>query len=250
MDVKTKRMRFFLIFLSLSLCGCLAVIMADHPAAIWVAMASNIFLAMPGIYGLFLNTRKGEGLKSLLSLAAFAYFIESLGVITGYPYGAFFYGDRLGPLSPTGVPFLLPFSWVPLVIGAVYLSRTLFAQQSKWRQHLSAAGLLVLVDLGLDPVAAHIKYWTWVDGGPVYGVPLSNFGGWVLSGLVGSLLVPEFQSRLSKPWLLALGYLMSLVMWSAASLYLGFYGTAVVVYGGLVYIWAQLQHGKIMASAS
>jgi putative membrane protein len=36
----------------------------------------------------------------------------------------------------------------------------------------------------LDPGAVAVGFWAYADGGVYYGVPLSNFAGWVLSGTV------------------------------------------------------------------
>lgn len=209
--------------------GLLAAIMHAHPAAAVIAMISNFLLASPALLGLIQQLGKKRAFWSLLSLSLFAYFIESLGVYYGVPYGEFFYSKQLGPLWLTGVPVILPLSWVPLVIGSVTLARLLC--KHRFSASLLAASLLVGVDLLLDPVAAKLQYWTWVDSGPIYGVPLSNFAGWFLSGFIGSLLIPPFTvTSLTIRFQLLLTYLLALLMWGAASVWYGFYGTAVIGY--------------------
>jgi putative membrane protein len=47
---------------------------------------------------------------------------------------------------------------------------------------------LTVWDLVLDPAMAHesllIKFWVWDESGPYFGMPVKNFIGWSLTGLV------------------------------------------------------------------
>ncbi len=150
-------------FFALSLAGIFAVIMTQHPLAPWMAILSNIVLAAPVLYG-FLSLNGRQGWLQLIGLTVFAYFIESLGVSTGFPYGRFYYGDHLGPLVFSGVPIILPLSWIPLVIGAKTLAN-LTCSQGHWiKVSCLSAIYLVFLDLLLDPVAAKLGYWTWPNG--------------------------------------------------------------------------------------
>ncbi|QCC59808.1 carotenoid biosynthesis protein [Natrinema thermotolerans] len=127
----------------------------------------------------------------LTVLIAYTYGIELLGVRTGWPYGTFEYGISLGPMLGGEVPLALPLFFVPLVLNAYLL--TLLALGDRVARLvprlLGAIAAVVAVDLVLDPAAVAIGFWSYVPPGGYYGVPLSNYRGWLLSGTVAVVLV-------------------------------------------------------------
>lgn len=113
---------------------------------------------------------------------------ENLSVETGFPFGNYHYTDALGPklfhvpllIGPTyfGVGYL---SWVlaTILVGDVFRGAALFRA---FATPLVAAFIMVLWDLSLDPGASTVgKWWIWHDGGGFFGVPLSNYLGWLLT---------------------------------------------------------------------
>ncbi len=122
----------------------------------------------------------------LIALGAFAVGIETFAVKTGWPYGSFDYGDKIGVKYFGVTPWTVPFAWSPLVLGAMALAarhaRTLGALC------IVATLFLMLFDGVLDPGAVDQEFWKYDAGGLYYGVPLSNFGGWIVSGLIGAAL--------------------------------------------------------------
>jgi bisanhydrobacterioruberin hydratase len=167
------------------LAGLFVVRLPDVPGASIGSYFSTFLIALPSTVALFRYLGPRRATLSLLALSVFAYAIESLGVATGFPYGTFFYGDALGPTLAGLVPFLLPVSYAPLVIGAVVATwggpRLLHVAWS--------ALLLVWMDAVLDPGAAALGFWVWPEGGAYYGVPWSNFAGWLLSGALAAALL-------------------------------------------------------------
>lgn len=124
-------------------------------------------------------------------LTAYTYVIELVGVETGWPYGAFEYGIRLGPMVGGDVPLALPLFFVPLVLNA-YLLGLLVLRERAARvvpRLLAAIAVVIAVDLVLDPGAVAIGFWSYVPPGGYYGVPASNYWGWLLSGTVAVVLV-------------------------------------------------------------
>jgi putative membrane protein len=165
-----------------------AVRFPDAPGAQAGSYVSTFLIALPSFLALlgYLGTRGAT--LSLLSLAAFGYVVETIGVVTGFPYGAFYYGDELGGEILGFVPILLPVFYVPLVIGAVASSWSPGSQpRALWV--LRSALLLALIDGVLDPGATSLGFWVWLGGGVYYGVPLSNFAGWLLSGTLAAALL-------------------------------------------------------------
>lgn len=131
-------------------------------------------------------------------LTLYAYAVEYVGTTTGLPYGAFSYGVDLGPMLLGKVPLGLPVFFLPLVVNAYLLCLLLLgprARSALVRVPVVIATVL-LMDLVLDPGAVALGFWTYdltavpLDAWPYdatgdfYGVPLSNFAGWVLSATV------------------------------------------------------------------
>jgi len=126
---------------------------------------------------------------ALAALTVYSYGIELVGVRTGWPYGEFTYGVDLGPMLLGEVPLGLPVFFFPLVLNAYLLVLLLlgrWADSAVLRLPATLATVL-LIDLVLDPGAVGIGFWVY-DGGRFYGVPWSNYLGWLLSGTVAVVL--------------------------------------------------------------
>lgn len=190
----------------------------DLPGASIGSYVSTFLMALPPVLALFRYLGARRAAAALLALSAFAYAIETTGVVTGFPYGAFYYGDALGPKALGLVPYLLPVSYVPLVIGAVAASGG-----GPVFRVLEAAVLLTLADGVLDPGAAVLGFWVWPEGGAYYGVPPSNYAGWLLSGaLAAALLVALGRGwrDAPRPGLLD-GLILSLSFWTGVAVFSG-----------------------------
>lgn len=165
----------------------------------------------------------------LAAVSAYAYLVEFVGLATGVPYGEFTYGVALGPMLPGGVPLGLPAFFLPLVLNAYLL--VALALGTRWslaRVRLPATVAVVLaIDLVLDPAAVALGLWSFPAGGAYYGVPLSNFAGWLLSATVAVGLVDltvdrgALRARLDRcPF--ALDDLLSFVLlWGVVALAVG-----------------------------
>ncbi|WP_251343022.1 bisanhydrobacterioruberin hydratase [Haloplanus halophilus] len=179
-----------------------------------------------------------RGAIGVAGLALYAYAVEFVGLRTGWPYGDFHYAVDLGP-TVAGVPIGLPVFFLPLVCNAYLLCVLLLgARAGTARVRLPAViGTVVAMDLVLDPGAVALGFWTYPGGGPVYGVPLSNFAGWVLSATVTVLVLDAVLDRAALRARLetcefALDDLVSFVLlWGAINVYFGNWGAAAV--GGL-----------------
>ena len=126
---------------------------------------------------------------AVVALTAYAYGIELVGVVTGWPYGPFRYGIDLGPMVAGKVPVGLPVFFLPLVLNAYLLCLLLLGERARAPLLRLTATLaaVVAVDMVLDPGAVAIGFWEYlpVDAGyPYYDVPVSNYLGWLLSGTV------------------------------------------------------------------
>mgnify|MGYP000091377254 CR=1 FL=1 len=171
-------------------------------------------------------------------LAGYAYVIEFVGLRTGWPYGEFHYAIDLGP-TVAGVPIGLPVFFLPLVCNAYLLCLLLLGDRARAAavRLPAVVATVVATDLVLDPGAVALGFWAYAGGGPFYGVPLSNFAGWVLSATVTVLVLDAVLNRAAllarlETCEFALDDLVSFVLlWSAVNVYFGNWGAAAV--GGL-----------------
>jgi putative membrane protein len=85
---------------------------------------------------------------------------------------------------------MLPFSFVPLVIGTMYLAQK---QTTTLKKILVSALLLLTVDFMLDPAAVALGLWIWDSPGTYYGIPLANFAGWIFSGIIASSIFLAYK---------------------------------------------------------
>jgi putative membrane protein len=110
---------------------------------------------------------------------------ENLSVATGFPFGHYYFEELMGP-KLFQVPVLLGLAY----IGMAYVSWTLARLIVGAPQMpvtgarvitlpLVASFIMVAWDLAQDPVWGTVLHgWAWLDGGPWFGVPISNYVGW------------------------------------------------------------------------
>ena len=169
----------------------------------------------------WLGPRRAAALIGALSL--FAVCVEALSITTGFPYGRFTYSEVIGTRLGGLVPWTVPFAWAPLVLGVTYLARRLHPRPGVARVGIGAS-LLLLLDLMLDPAAVRLGFWAWEASSAYYGIPLSNFAGWLLTGVVGCLAA-DFAARdrpAPPPPQLAHSLLLISAFWAGACAWLGF----------------------------
>lgn len=124
-----------------------------------------------------------------------SFLLENMGVLTGFPFGPYYYSDALGPKLGE-VPILIGFSYV----GAAYASWVVALILLRvWRSPIRgslifvmpffAAIFMVMWDLTFDPANSTVQqWWIWGDGGAYFGVPISNFAGWYLTVFIFMLI--------------------------------------------------------------
>lgn len=126
-----------------------------------------------------------KALSGITSLVIYSYLIEYIGVQTGFPYGSFSYGIDLGPMLFDKIPLALPIFFIPLVINSYLLVLLLAPEKvrSLYFRVPAIVGTVLFLDLILDPAAVAINFWNYGTG-LYYGVPLSNYLGWIISASI------------------------------------------------------------------
>jgi putative membrane protein len=130
-----------------------------------------------------------EALFFAASCLAITFAIENIGATTGFPFG------RYAFLVGAGLPHIgvIPIIVGPLYFGMGYASWVIAnllvgsrVERPQTRYALVAVPLIAAFvmtqwDVVMDPSGSTLgKAWVWYDGGGYFGVPLSNFLGWLL----------------------------------------------------------------------
>jgi putative membrane protein len=172
--------------------GWLSPPLAFNP---WLVLAGVLVMRSPLVVGIgpLVDRRAAVGVAGL---CAYAYAVEFVGITTGWPYGEFAYTVDLGP-TVAGIPVALPVFFLPLVVNGYLLCLLLLGDRgaSLAVRLPVVVATVVLMDLVLDPGAVALGFWTYADGGPFYGVPFSNFLGWVGSATVTVAVLDRVLAR-------------------------------------------------------
>ncbi len=212
-----------------------------------------------------------------------AWISEYSSIHWGFPYGDYYYiHDTMEKeLWVMGVPFMDSLSYVFLsycsYATAIFLLSPVcfkdwrvFILETRsgrrgWSTLVLGAFLFVLLDIIIDPVA--LQGYRWFLGqiygyrhpGIYFGIPMSNFGGWLLVGfvLVGALQRLDGVSLLEErapngyqpwPWVCLTGpalyfgvlaFNLSVTFWIGESL-LGTVGLLILFYTGLMAVFFTL----------
>jgi len=127
---------------------------------------------------------------------------ENLGVVTGFPFGRYYFAELVGP-KLFHVPVLLGLAYIGMayvswVLGCAIAGNSSISAKGVRMLAVPLLASLIMVawDLAQDPVWATVLHgWVWLDGGPWFGVPVSNFLGWYANVFVIYLLFALFLQR-------------------------------------------------------
>jgi uncharacterized membrane protein len=132
-----------------------------------------------------------------------AFVAEFSSTRIGIPFGLYHYtGDTRGQeLFIADVPFFDSLSFTFLAYASFCLARVTLNSRAPGRSSARPLGcvilallsgvLMMLLDVVIDPLAVRGDRWFlgrifwYPDGGAYFGVPLSNFAGWLVVGAVG-----------------------------------------------------------------
>ena len=166
--------------------------------------------------------------------------IELLGTGTGIPFGNYTYGAP-GP-SILGVPILVIVGWWSFTILAIAAAPD---RGIRWLAPL----FLVAWDLGLDPLMVDQGFWQFDPVGRYFGIPISNFVGWYVAGviLVSILLRIEPRLRCKELKTLRIVFVAQCFLMMVGLIIFGLYVAALVSFiaiAALSLFWSPLTHKK------
>src|SRR5437016_747070 len=166
----------------------LTLFKAVFPNSIPVPTLLPLFVLVPLAFALFHGAVRYQwsGILTFLILClVVSNVLENTSILTGFPFGHYYYTSGLGPKL-----FLVPLLIGPAYFGTGYLAWVLSTvligevrPKGSWFTTLAvpfiASFMMVAWDLGMDPTNSTIRHsWIWEQGGGYFGVPLTNFLGW------------------------------------------------------------------------
>ncbi|MGA7108714.1 MAG: carotenoid biosynthesis protein [Terracidiphilus sp.] len=167
---------------------CARILEVSPPSIPHTAIvALDVFSALA--FALVDGTRH-YGLRVILVFAAICTVIgnivENIGVATGFPFGRYYFVELMGP-KILHVPILLGLAYIGMAyvawnIACLILPRSnAFLTGPRFFALPALASVIMTAwDLAQDPVWATVLHgWIWRDGGAWFGVPLSNYCGWL-----------------------------------------------------------------------
>lgn len=168
----------------------------------WGGQTTVVFGALAGL--LHSVGRLGKKTAVLVFIASFGISLgsELLGTSTGLPFGPYGYTNQLGYKIGGLVPFNIPTSWFFMLYCSLAICGRLLPAKndgaSRWWWALVAGVVLTAWDVSMDPAMVASRHWLWylpplegmplwkniLIGGHFYGMPLSNWLGWLLTGII------------------------------------------------------------------
>ena len=197
------------------------------------ALLAGTFVLRPYVIG-FLAFFLAAGIRDLgrartLGFLLWGFLVALVAELSstrvGVPFGLYHYsGETAGlELFLSNVPFFSPLSFPFLAYASFSLARQALGpgwagtRAGRLRTVALSGVLMALLDVVIDPLAVRGGRWflghlfTYPEGGVYFGVPLSNFVGWLLVGwaTVGGYVWATEDTRSGSPRLgLTLYYLV------------------------------------------
>ncbi len=191
-------------------------------------IGSASFLLLAGV--LVLLSADGQERKELIFAGLIGFAAEVLGVQYGWLFGQYRYSEVLAP-NWLGTPVVMICAWF-ILIGYVKQMLLRF-YLSTWIEVVLGAAWMTVIDLLIDPVAAHpFKFWNWIEVGSYYGIPLRNFFGWfVVSTAIFTFQKLIFKTRKREnAWMRLIGVSI-IVLYTACAFGYGYYVAGLVGIG-------------------
>jgi uncharacterized membrane protein len=173
----------------LGLAGYLALVIgfAWKPTALAQALAAIGILAALIHAVLFYGWKDGIALFAICLVITFA--MENIGAATGWPFGHYHF-EVGADLPHVGViPVIVGPLWFGMGYFSWHVAAVLLGAPSRPSRKFERLALPIVAafvmtewDVVMEPAESTIaKAWIWHDGGAHFGVPLTNYAGWLLT---------------------------------------------------------------------
>jgi uncharacterized membrane protein len=133
--------------------------------------------------------------------------IENIGTATGFPFGHYHFEVGAGLPHVGSIPIIVGplwfgtgyFSWLVAATLLDGADRRLDRRFNFIALPIMAAFVMTQWDVVMEPPEATIaRAWIWHDGGADFGVPLSNYFGWLLTSWLFSRALPSICANATR----------------------------------------------------
>ncbi len=125
-------------------------------------------------------------------IALTGYFVEVIGVNSGIIFGNYYYEYALG-LKILNTPLIIGINWVMLIYCVNIFTQNLAIHFTL--KALIGAGMMLIYDIILEPVAIKLHMWQWENN----TIPLQNYLAWFLISFVFLLLIEITNIKSQNP---------------------------------------------------
>lgn len=169
-------------------------------------------------------------LKTFAIVVTLSFLAEFAGSTSGLPFGKYHYTGLLQP-QLGGVPLLIPLAWMMMLPPAWAIAKIILGKSGRrWAFVLLSALAFSAWDLFLDPQMVGWGFWVWETPGAYFGIPLSNYLGWIVVSALLTLAVNPQDLPLGP---LALVYVLTWLLQSIGQgIFWGQPGPAIVGFLG------------------
>ncbi len=157
------------------------------------------------LFVLLLNHEKGTKKQWILfgAIAIFGFFVEVVGVNTGYIFGNYVYESTLG-WRILNTPCIIGINWLLLTYTVTYTFSNFV--KYKFITAFFCALMLLLLDILIEPVAMNYDFWTWQNN----IVPIRNYVAWFCISFFLCYIISHFKGESKNklaPYLLILQFI-------------------------------------------
>jgi putative membrane protein len=165
-------------------------------------------LAAIGIVAACIHAALSYGWKDALVLLAICLVItfamENIGAATGFPFGHYHFEVGTNLPHVGAIPIIVGPLWFGMGYFAWAVAGTLLGgARARLSRNIELIALPIVAafvmtqwDVVMDPPVSTIsKAWIWHDGGAHFGVPLSNYLGWLLTSWLFYQVFALYLSR-------------------------------------------------------
>ncbi len=150
-------------------------------------IAAGVLAQAAGVIWLLAQSWGWPGaLRAGLGIVALTWLAEYAGSSWGFPFGQYQYSALLQP-QVLGVPLWIPLAWLMMLPPSWAVAAGILGTRANRRLAfaLVSAAALTAWDLLLDPQMVAWGFWNWNTPSGYFGIPWSNYLGWlVISGVI------------------------------------------------------------------
>ena len=171
-----KELGFSIFLTSMYLGGLAGIMLPIHPDFVYLT-PFNLLASLVIVLWFHEKWDRALGIFLLICFLT-GFVVELVGVQTGLIFGAYHYGEVLG-WKIWGTPIIIGVNWALLVYTSAATIQYFLPNLNQWIKVVLGAIAMVGLDILIEPVAIHLKFWTW---GTVE-VPIQNYIAWFLVAL-------------------------------------------------------------------